>query len=305
MELWILLPLFSSLIMAAVNVVDKFFVLEGEDNLNFKSFCLYSGGMQIFICIFMFLIDPFSFNSETFNLTFLYLISSGIFFGLSLIFLIKAMDLEEISRVEPIYLIHTIIVPVFGVFTLNESLRLIQYLGIILVFISSIFATIKWEGKFLPINKNAIFSLVVAGIFFAIASVILKQSIDGSNFSTTQVLSIRALGIFIAAGLPMINSKNISDLSKFFKHKQRVLILFGAETLGPLLSMYIVVIALTKLDVSIVNSFNGARPIFVVALSAFIAAIIGKKVKENLDIQNIFIKIFSAILAGAGIILLA
>ena len=35
MELWILLPLFSALIMAAVNVVDKFFVLEGEDNLNF------------------------------------------------------------------------------------------------------------------------------------------------------------------------------------------------------------------------------------------------------------------------------
>ena len=51
MELWILLPFFSALIMAAVNVVDKFFVLEGEDNLNFRSFCLYSGGMQlVFAC---------------------------------------------------------------------------------------------------------------------------------------------------------------------------------------------------------------------------------------------------------------
>ena len=49
MELWILLPLVSSLLMASVNVVDKFFVLEGDDNLDYKSFCLYSGGMQIMI----------------------------------------------------------------------------------------------------------------------------------------------------------------------------------------------------------------------------------------------------------------
>ena len=49
MELWILLPLISALLMASVNVVDKFFVLEGEDSLDFKSFCLYSGGMQIII----------------------------------------------------------------------------------------------------------------------------------------------------------------------------------------------------------------------------------------------------------------
>ena len=36
MELWILLPLVSSLLMASVNVVDKFFVLEGDDNLDYK-----------------------------------------------------------------------------------------------------------------------------------------------------------------------------------------------------------------------------------------------------------------------------
>ena len=40
MELWILLPLISALLMASDNVVDKFFVLEGDDNLDFKSFCL-------------------------------------------------------------------------------------------------------------------------------------------------------------------------------------------------------------------------------------------------------------------------
>ena len=42
MELWILLPLISSLLMASVNVVDKFFVLESDDNLDYKSFCLYN-----------------------------------------------------------------------------------------------------------------------------------------------------------------------------------------------------------------------------------------------------------------------
>ena len=305
MELWILLPFFSALIMAAVNVVDKFFVLEGEDNLNFRSFCLYSGGMQLVICISMFLLDPFGFNSETFNSSFLYLFFSGIFFGLSLIFLVKAMDLEEISRVEPIYLIHTIIVPVAGLFVLNESLSYSKYLGIILIFISSIFASLRWEGKFSPINKTAILSLLLGGGFFAIASVLLKQSVDGSYFSTTQVLSIRALGLFISAGIPMFSFRNVSDLNRFFKHKKRGLTLFMAETLSPLFSMYMIVIALTKLDVSIVNAFNGARPIFAVILSAFLAAMIKKEVTEKIDFQNLLIKIVSGLLAGAGIIFLA
>ena len=58
MELWILLPLVSSLLMASVNVVDKFFVLEGDDYLDYKSFCLYSGGMQIMIFALLFAFDP-------------------------------------------------------------------------------------------------------------------------------------------------------------------------------------------------------------------------------------------------------
>ena len=46
MELWILLPLISALLMASVNVVDKFFVLEGEDNLDFKSFVFTAVGCK-------------------------------------------------------------------------------------------------------------------------------------------------------------------------------------------------------------------------------------------------------------------
>ena len=118
MELWILLPLVSSLLMASVNVVDKFFVLEGDDNLDYKSFCLYSGGMQILIFAFLFIFDPINLN-ELFKSHSLIAILSGVFFGLSLIFLVKAMDIEEISRVEPIYLIHTILVPVIGLLFLS------------------------------------------------------------------------------------------------------------------------------------------------------------------------------------------
>ena len=305
MGLWILLPLFAAIIMAVVNVVDKFFVLEGEDSLNYKSFCLYSGGMQIFICIFMFFIDPLVFNLSSLNIGFFYIFISGILFGISLILLVKAMDLEEISRVEPIYLIHTIIVPIFGLIILNELLSFIEYMGIILIFISSIFATLRWEGKFASINKTAIFSLLLAGLFFGIANILLKYVISDDEFSVTQTLSIRALGLFVAAGLPMLNKKNILDLNKFFKHKSRAATLFIFETLFPLLSMYMVILALTKLDVSVVNSFNGARPIMAVILSVSLSIILKRKSIESSDFQNIFIKILSGALAASGIIILA
>ena len=83
MELWILLPLISALLMASVNVVGKFFVLEGDDNLDFKSFCLYSGGMQIVIFILLFLFSPIELN-KFISTDSLIVLMSGIFFGLSL-----------------------------------------------------------------------------------------------------------------------------------------------------------------------------------------------------------------------------
>ncbi|GIS28891.1 MAG: hypothetical protein CM15mP129_10880 [Chloroflexota bacterium] len=66
--------------------------------------------MQIVIFALLFLFSPIGLN-EFISTDSLIVIMSGIFFGLSLIFLVKAMDIEEISRVEPIYLIHTILVP--------------------------------------------------------------------------------------------------------------------------------------------------------------------------------------------------
>ena len=304
MELWILLPLISALLMASVNVVDKFFVLEGEDSLNFKSFCLYSGGMQIIIFLLLFLFSPLSFN-KLISIDSALIIFSGIFFGLSLIFLVKAMDIEEISRVEPIYLIHTILVPLIGLSYLNENLSLDKYIGIILIFFSSIFASIRWDKNIKAIDKTAISSLIIGGIFFAIASIIMKESIDKNLFTNPQILSLRALGLFFAAGIPFMNNKNFRNLSTFFAHKKRGTALFIFETIFPLVSMYLVVVSLNYIEVSIVNSFNGARPIFTILFSIFFAYILQRNTQEKVDPVNIFIKFVSGILALIGIILLA
>ena len=304
MELWILLPLISALLMASVNVVGKFFVLEGDDNLDFKSFCLYSGGMQIVIFVLLFLFSPIELN-KFISTDSLIVLMSGIFFGLSLIFLVKAMDIEEISRVEPIYLIHTILVPLIGLFYLNENITFDKYIGIILIFISSIFASVRWEKNLKSIDKTAISSLVIGGIFFAIASIIMKESIDKNLFNDPQILSLRALGLFFAAGIPFMNKKNFRNLSTFFTHKRRGTALFVFETIFPLVSMYLIVVSLNYIEISIVNSFNGARPIFTILFSIFIAYILQRNTQEKLDSINIFIKFISGILALLGIILLA
>lgn len=304
MELWILLPLISSLIMASVNVVDKFFVLEGEDNLDFKSFCLYTGGMQIFIFTLLFTFFPIEINIFL-SLDSAIIILSGIFFGMSLIFLVKAMDIEEISRVEPIYLIHTILVPLIGIFYLNENLSLNKYIGILLIFISSIFASIRWDKNIKAIDKTAIFNLIIGGIFFAIASIIIKESIDKNLFTNPQILSLRALGLFFAAGIPFMNKKNFRSLSNFFVHKKRGVTLFVFETIFPLVSMYLIVVSLNYTELSIVNSFNGARPIFTILFSIFFAYILPRDTQEKVDLVNIFIKFISGILALLGIILLS
>ena len=304
MELWILLPLISSLLMASVNVVDKFFVLEGDDNLDYKSFCLYTGGMQILIFALLFIFDPINLI-ELLKSQSLIVILSGVFLGLSLIFLVKAMDIEEISRVEPIYLIHTILVPIIGLLFLSENLSLVKYLGIFFIFISSVFASIRWDKNIKSINKSAIYNLILGGIFFAIASILIKYSIDKKIFSDFQILSLRALGLFFAGGIPFMNKVNISSLKIFFNHKKRGIALFVFETIFPLISMYLIVISLNHIEVSIVNSLNGSRPIFTIIFSLFLAYTLKQNTQEKLDKVNIYIKFTSGALALIGIILLA
>ena len=102
-----------------------------------------------------------------------------------------------------------------------------------------------------------------------------------------------------------MNKKNFRNLSTFFVHKKRGSALFIFETIFPLLSMYLIVISLNYIEVSIVNSFNGARPIFTILLSIFLAYILQRNTQEKVDSANIFIKFISGILALLGIILLA
>ena len=82
-------------------------------------------------------------------------------------------------------------------------------------------------------------------------------------------------------------------------------VLFVFETIFPLISMYLIVVSLNYIEVSVVNSFNGARPIFTIIFSIILAYFVKRKAQENLDKININIKFISGLLALFGIILLA
>ena len=69
--------------------------------------------------------------------------------------------------------------------------------------------------------------------------------------------------------------------------------------------MYLIVISLNHIEVSIVNSLNGSRPIFTIIFSLLLAYTLKQDTQEKLDKVNIFIKFTSGVLALIGIILLA
>ena len=69
--------------------------------------------------------------------------------------------------------------------------------------------------------------------------------------------------------------------------------------------MYLIVISLNHIEVSIVNSLNGSRPIFTIIFSLLLAYTLKQDTQEKLDKVNIYIKFTSGVLALIGIILLA
>jgi uncharacterized membrane protein len=225
---------------------------------------------------------------------------SGLFGILALLFYFQALKGGQASVVSPVTGgLNPLFTFILGLIFLNYSLTGTQMAGLFTTFLGTAILTFNlWAGK-LKLNSE-LFKIFLAGLFFALGYLTLKEVFIQSNLVTGLVLS-RAFGTLLALLLltiPKWREEIFSSklVSNNFLNKTSLIFLVGqilGASTGFLLSL-----ATYFTNPALVNSLFGVQ--YIVLLIA--ALVLAKLHKEQLLDEVISKKILAQKIVGAVIL---
>ena len=295
---WIILVLIAAFLWSVVAVIQKFVRVTYFEN---------SVGYLIFLApTALFVIPLFFFQKFTFlaPIESLLAISTGLLLAVGYYCYIEAMHKEEVSRVIILNIgASPIFVLIFSILFLKEILTIKQYIAFALILIGSILISFRKIEEKTRLTYGAILALL-AGFFFAIQSIILKQ-ISAANLTTMMVY--REAGYAIA----ILSAFVISPQARKFTRKvvkdlnlRKTAIVYASEGIG-VFGMFLYYLGVQKGPISLVSVVEGSETIFIFILTLIISVFIPKMFKEEIDKKTIIIKIASIILTISGLYLIS
>lgn len=252
------------------------------------------------------LLIPFGFSWPN-TPTILFATASGFTFVFGWMTLYLALKHDEASRVAPI--IGTF-VPIFtlilGLLFLDQSLTRSQFLAFAiltsgLVLISS---TSWFKSK---IERENILLMILSGLFFALSSVLLRQSFLNSNFISTLVVSRIGMFILVLTFLLIPKYRQKIFSSKVTGHHlinptSKLLVLGQvAGALGGLLLTY----SVSLVNPAIVNAISGVQYIIILAVVLILSKKFQKLLEEDVNKRILAQKILGSVVIGLGLAILA
>jgi len=226
-------------------------------------------------------------------------ILSGGFYLLMGYFYYKAVCVEEISRIIPLFYLSNILIVIFAAIYFGEVLSPIKYLAMSSIFAGAILISVK-ELKSPRLDKGTLF-MIVAAVSAAISVLLNKFILNQTDFWT--VFSLNRLGGFLFL-LPIIylNRKTISQsLAKTKKVAFGIFTLTGAVNL---VAVVLFTIAMSIGLVTIVTGLTAIQPMVVLIFTVILTSLIPGVIKEEINHKILIRKSIAIVLIIFGAILL-
>lgn len=304
---WLSVALTAYLFLAIANLLDKFLV----DNVlkSSKAYVFINGimGALVFLVAPWFLNWPgifwFSFN-----------IFTGFIFALALWTLYEALKQGEASRIlvfigglTPIFSIF------FSIILFKESYSINQWLGIALMLGGVLLiALLPQKRSFLwrffkkvGLNKDSLSSgisiALISALFYSLYFVSTKYAYSNQPFVSAFLWN--RLGVIVFVLFFLFRKKNRLDISDFFRKKtptkNQGLVIFNQilGSSGFILQNY----AISLGSVAIINALQGFQYAFLLVISAVLAVLAPKLLKETFSWSIILQKTGAVFLVGLGL----
>lgn len=292
--LWAILAILVAFIWAALNITDKFIITKWVRE-PFAPLIIFSI-VGLISSIFIYIFQGFSYLSF-FNIFLTVL--SGTILVLTMWLYFKALKIEEVSRVIPMFYFSPFFTLILAALFLNEIFTPVKYIGILLVVFGSIFLS---SGKVSKIRVNRAFWLMIlCTATIALNSVITKYLLNFADYWT--VFGYGRIGTFLAS-IPLFYFYMPDLISSVRKHGKKVIGVITLDAAVNIISNLILTIAISIGFVTLINALTSLSSFFVLLIATFLTIFYPNLIKERLSRKMFLTKLVVIAFMFLGIVLI-
>jgi drug/metabolite transporter (DMT)-like permease len=295
---WILAALLSSLGFSIVSITDK--VIMTGMGLRVRGFLLFIGFQGLTMALVIAILNPFPGSIEAG--VYAKGLTVGLMWGIGGPLVLWALSREEVSRVAPIFQSYPLLVVLFAVVLLGESLTGLESLAAALAIGGALLAAVKFSAGGRVYLSNSVGYLAVAMVVISLAQILLKTVTDDVSF--WHATALRCAGMS-AVLIPMNLRPVIAcDLGRFMTAPKSLLAL-GIDAGAASVAMILITFAISTGPVSLVNAVISVGPLFVFFGSTMVAWKTKLLLEETLTRGVIVQKLAACLMVVSGLTLLA
>ena len=215
--------------------------------------------------------------------------------GIAYLLFMKAIRVEEISRVVTLHYTYPLFIVPMALFFLNEDLTSANYIGILLLVVSTFMVSCRGNGTRI-LYSPALLLMTVLNIAIAIENILAKYLFDFTNswsfifWLTAGMVVIRMLLLFV----PKVRKEFMAlQFRQLFGYGIAISLLFLVANM-----FYYSAVSLQL--VSLVSALSAVQPMFILAMAVAILYLKPAFVSEELSKKAAIAKSIAVVLVFAG-----
>ncbi|MFP6679393.1 MAG: EamA family transporter [Dehalococcoidia bacterium] len=294
---WTVAAIMSAALFAVVNITDK--VIMTGMGLRVRSFLLFIGFQTLITFAVVAIVNPFpSLNAEVYVRG----LGVGLMWGVSAPLVLWTLSREEVSRVTPISQSHPLLVVIFAVVLLGESLSLLESIAAALAIGGAVLAAIRLSDAGQIRLSSSLAFLGIAVVIIALAQILLKTVTDDLSF--WHAMALRSGGMAFVLMLMNFRPTFLAELGRFMASPSKFMVL-GIDAVAATIAMTAITFAIAVGPVSLANAFASTTPLFVFFATVFLAWKTRLLADESLDRRAVIQKLLAATMVVGGLALIA
>ncbi|MBH1979968.1 EamA family transporter [Candidatus Saccharibacteria bacterium] len=298
---WLFFALLAPFLFALTNQIDKILLSRYFTQVKATTLLIYTVIVSIFISIGIVLFKPSVLNVSLPDAGLMF--AAGIIFYFAIAPFIKALSIEEASRVIPIFQIQPVLAYIFGIVLFAEALSVLQILAGLIIVAGALLINLDLDNR--RRFKASVFGLVLLScLFYMLESSAFK--FVGGNYGFWDAAFYQYLGTAVAGLTVFMTSRSYRVDFKKVSKEGGAKVIVGAM-LSAILSMggrmafnYSLLLA----PLVMVQLIQGTQAIFVLLIGTLLAIFIPKYGKENISSRHMTQKIVSIVVVCIGTALL-
>lgn len=226
-------------------------------------------------------------------------IIAGVIYVVSIILYFKALKLEEVSRVVPLWYLAPLFILILAASFLNEAFTPLKYFGIVSLVMGAFLLSIK---KFKINFSKAFWFMILSALCISINAILSKYLLNITDFWT--IFSWTRIGSFMAT-VPIMYFY-FNELKKTVKRNgNKVVYAISISESLNLIATLSITIATSLGFVTLVDALSSLHPLFLLIFTVLLSVFYPKLLKEEITKSTLLLKFVAIIMIVIGAILIA